>query len=122
MRRLIIAAALIASGAVFAADLAKHPLDPPRAIYPNSGVAAPHAGGARYGDDTLKAASTLRFRLADDADFDMTYYARWRVPEAFGYHPATSDSTEPDAAAAAGSRFRDDSPPREGQGVPRLQF
>jgi hypothetical protein len=122
MRRVIVAAALIASGAVFAADFAKDRLDPPRAASPILGVVAPAARGAQHGDDTLKPAATLRFRLADDADADMTYDPRWRVPEAFGYHPATFDSAEPDPAAAGGSRFRDESPPREGRSMPRVQF
>jgi len=122
MRRVIVAAALIASGAVFAADFAKDRLDPPRAAYPILGVVPPAARGAERGDDALKPAATLRFRLADDADADVTYDGRWRLPEAFGYHPATLDSTEPDPAAAGGSRFRDESPPREGRTVPRVQF
>ena len=121
MRRLIVAAALIASGAVFAADLAKDRLGHARTAYPNFGVSAPADSGAA-GADSLQPAPTVRFRLADDLGADMTYDTRWRVPEAFGYQPATFDSTEPDPAAAGDSRFRDDSPLREGRGASRVQF
>ena len=113
--------ALIASGAVFAADLAKDHLGHARAAYPNFGVSAPADSGAA-GGDSLQPAPTVRFRLADDWGVDMTYDTRWRVPEAFGYHPATFDSAEPDPASAGGSRSRDDSPPREGRGASRVQF
>lgn len=89
MRRVIVVVALIASGAVFAADLAKGRLDRARAVYPNSGVTVSAARAAEYGDDTLKPASKMGFRPADDLDADATYGARWRVPEPFGYHPAT---------------------------------
>ena len=122
MRRVIIAAALIVSGAVFAADIAKDHLDHARAAYPNSGVAVPAVVRPESSDYTLYPAPGLRFRLADDFNADMTYGPRWRAPESFGYHPPAFDSAEPEPASANDSGFRDDSAPREGRGVPRMQF
>jgi hypothetical protein len=116
----IIAAALVASGAVFAADIAKDHLDHARAASPNPEVTAPAATADAYGD-TLKLAPSLRFRLADDVNGDMTYDVRWRVPEPFGYHPPAFDSAEPEPAAASDSAGRD-AAPREGRRVPRVQF
>lgn len=122
MRRLIVAAALIASGAVFAADLAKDRFHQVRALYPNSGVAASAAGEAEYSGRIPKPAPAIRFRPADALDADMTYDAAWRVPNAFGYHPPAFGSPEPDPAPADDLRFRSDSPPRESRGAPRVQF
>lgn len=119
MRRLTIAAALVASTAVFAADVAKERLREARIVYPNSGVAAP--AGAEYGDGTLELAPGVRFRVADDFESDLTYDARWRLPEAFGYHPSTFDAAESAPAAAADSDSRD-RPPSEGRGAPRVNF
>ncbi|HEX5046008.1 MAG TPA: hypothetical protein VFX89_02720 [Gammaproteobacteria bacterium] len=118
MRRLMVAAALIASGAVFAADLAKDHLQHVRAVYPNFGVAVT----AEHVDELPKPAPAMRFRLAHGLDSDITYDGRWRVREAFGYHRSAFDSAEPDQASAGDSEVRDDSPPRESRGAPRVQF
>ena len=122
MRRLMVVAALVASTAVFAADLAKDPFGEARSAYPNLGVAAPAAPRAEYGDDTLKLAPGMRFRVAEDLGFDVTYTARWRLPEAFGYHPSTLDAAESAPDPAGNSRLRDDRSPWEGRGAPRVQF
>jgi hypothetical protein len=115
----MIVAALAASTAVFAADIAKERFDEARIVYANLGVAAP--APSEYGD-TLELAPSVRFRIAADFESDVTYDSRWRLPEAFGYHPSTFDAAESKPAPAGDSRFRDDRPPRKGRGAPRVQF
>ena len=122
MRRLTVVAALVASTAVFAADLAKHRFGEARSVYPNLGVAAPTPASAQYGDDALKLAPSMRLRVAEDLGLNVTYAARWRLPEAFGYHLSTLDAAESEPAPEGNSRFRDDRLPREGRGAPRVQF
>ncbi|HZF31456.1 MAG TPA: hypothetical protein VE907_20235 [Gammaproteobacteria bacterium] len=122
MRRLTIVAALVASTAVFAADLAKDRFGEERSVYPNLGVAASAPAGAQYGDDALKLAPSMRLRVAKDLDLDVTYAARWRLPEAFGYHLSTLDAAGSEPAPAGDSRFRDDRSPWEGRRAPRVQF
>jgi hypothetical protein len=105
---------------VFAADFAKGAAA--GAFRTNLGVAAPTPAGAEYGDDTLKVAPSVRFRVVEYLGSDMTYAARWRLPEAFGYHLSTLGTAESEPAPAGDSRFRDDRSPREGRGAPRVQF
>ena len=116
-----IAAVLVAAAtAALAADLAEHRSDGAGHVGANP---APSTGrNAEHGDRAARLASSTRFRTAEPFDPIATHSARWRLPDAFGYHPSALDSAELAPAPTGDSSASDDALSREGWGAQRRRF